>query len=171
MTCPVSPEWVSSCSASDTSSGGKNVHNKRVLATKMNGRDWSSEVVALFLDWELGRVASSCHTAMDLLCQEMREACWVGSESLGSPRSLCSQLPENFSCGTATATKPFSHRGRAVTTKERDVVREMKGEGTGSASPLQSSWLVNVLPLLVQFQHGAPGSEGVSSIFHAALFV
>ena len=40
-------------------------------AIEVVGQDWSSEVVALFLDdWELGRVALSCHMAMDLLCQE-----------------------------------------------------------------------------------------------------
>ena len=32
--------------------------------------------------------------------------------------------PKKFSGGTVTAAKPFSHRGRAVTTEERDVVRE-----------------------------------------------
>ena len=29
--------------------------------------------------------ALSCHMTMDLLCQEMRGACWDSSESLGSP--------------------------------------------------------------------------------------
>ena len=33
---------------------------------------------------------------------------------------------ERFSCGAVTATKPFSHRGRAVTAKEREVVTEMR---------------------------------------------
>ena len=33
---------------------------------------------------------------MDLLCQEMRDACWASSESLGSPCSLCSQCQEGF---------------------------------------------------------------------------
>ena len=34
------------------------------------------EKISLFLeDWELARVALSCHMALDLLCQEMREAC------------------------------------------------------------------------------------------------
>ena len=52
-------------------------------------QDLSSEVVALFLeDWELGRVALNCHMAMDLLCQEVRDACWVISGSLGSVLSL-----------------------------------------------------------------------------------
>ena len=37
-------------------------------------------------------------------------------------------VPKKFSGGTVTAVKPFSHRGRAVTTKEKDVVREMKKE-------------------------------------------
>ena len=45
-------------------------------------------------------------------------------------------MPEQLSCGfvtcgIVTAAKPFSHRGRAVTTKEREVVREkIKEEGT-----------------------------------------
>ena len=45
-------------------------------------------MVALVLeDWELGRVVLSSHMAVDLLCQEMRDASWVSSESLGSPAS------------------------------------------------------------------------------------
>ena len=32
-------------------------------------------------------------------------------------------VPVKFSCGTVTATKPFSHRGRVVTRKEWDLVR------------------------------------------------
>ena len=46
-------------------------------------------MVPLFLkDWELGRVALSCHMTMDLLCQVMRVACWDSSESLGFPCSF-----------------------------------------------------------------------------------
>ena len=64
-------------------------NNNECWAIEVIGQDWSSEVVALFLeDWELGRVALSCHMAMDLLCQEMRDACWVSSESVGSRCSL-----------------------------------------------------------------------------------
>ena len=45
---------------------------------------------------------------MVLLCQEMRDACWDSSESLGSLQS------------TVTANnKPVSHRGRAATVQER----------------------------------------------------
>ena len=33
---------------------------------------------------------------------------------------------KKLSGGSVTAAKPFSRRGRAVATKERDVVREMK---------------------------------------------
>ena len=50
--------------------------------------------------------------AMDFLCQEMRDACWVSSES----------------GGTVTATKPLSQSGKAVTRKEWDVVREKKSK-------------------------------------------
>ena len=53
-------------------------------AIEVIGQDWTSEVVALFLqDWELGRVALSCHMAMDLLCQEMRDVCWDSSGVAG----------------------------------------------------------------------------------------
>ena len=52
-------------------------HNNERRALEVIGQDWSSEVVALFLDdGELARVALSCHMAMDLLCQDMRDACW-----------------------------------------------------------------------------------------------
>ena len=87
--CSMSLEWISSCSASETSFGCEEYeHNNECQATEVIRQDWSSEVAALFLeDWELGRVALSCHMAMDFLCQEMRDACWDSSESLGS---LCS---------------------------------------------------------------------------------
>ena len=55
--------------------------NNECRATDVIWQDWSNGVVALFLeDWGLGRVASSCHMTMDLLCQEMRDACWDSSE-------------------------------------------------------------------------------------------
>ena len=42
-------------------------HNNECRAVEVIGQDWSSEVVALYLeDWELGRVALICHMTMDL---------------------------------------------------------------------------------------------------------
>ena len=93
--CPKSREWVSSCSARETSFGCEvHEHNNKCRQLKSLGQDLSSEVVALFLeDWELGRAALSCHITMDLLCQEMRGACWgSSSESLGSESQLSQQL-------------------------------------------------------------------------------
>ena len=53
------------------------------------GQNWSSEVISLFQeDWEVGRVAISCHLSMDFVCSEMRNACRESSDSLGSPRSV-----------------------------------------------------------------------------------
>ena len=50
--CPMSPEWASSCSASDTSCGGEEYeHNNECRAIEVMGQGWSSEVVALFLEW------------------------------------------------------------------------------------------------------------------------
>ena len=63
--------------------------------------------------------------AMDLLCQEMRDACWVGPESLGFP---CFTEFTVRSSLLELSQQPFSHRGRAVTTKERDVVRTEEGK-------------------------------------------
>ena len=48
------------------------------LALEVIGQNWSGEVVSLSLfleDWELGRVALSCHMAVDFSCQEMSDAC------------------------------------------------------------------------------------------------
>ena len=84
--CPKSPFWSSPCSASVTSGDDEECgHNNECRAIEVIGQDWSSEVVALFLeDWELGRVALSCHMATGFLCQERRDACWDSSWSLGS---------------------------------------------------------------------------------------
>ena len=62
-----SPIWSSPCSASVTSGDDEEYgHNNECQAIEVIGQDWSSEVVALFLEeWELGRVAWSCHMAMD----------------------------------------------------------------------------------------------------------
>ena len=39
--------------------------------------------MSLFLaDWDLARVALSCHIALDSLCQEMHESCCHSKESL-----------------------------------------------------------------------------------------
>ena len=70
----------------------------------------------------------SCQVAMDLLFQEMRDACLVSSEVVGRPPFAVITVPVKFSCGTVTATKLFSHRGRSVTRKEWDVVREKKSK-------------------------------------------
>ena len=58
-------------------------HNNECRAIDVIGQDRSGKVMALFLEDR----ALSCHMTMDLLCQEMRDACWDSSESLGSPRS------------------------------------------------------------------------------------
>ena len=60
--CPKSPGWISSCSTSETSLGCEVYeHNNECQAIEVIGQDWSSEVVALFLeDWELWRVAVGC---------------------------------------------------------------------------------------------------------------
>ena len=40
-----------------------------------SGCMWSGDKISLFLqDWELAKMALSCHMALDMLCQEMNEA-------------------------------------------------------------------------------------------------
>ena len=55
-------------------------------------------------------MASSCHLSMDLLCQEMRDACWGSSESLGSPRSLCLEWQEGRRRCSDAQVPPFNVR-------------------------------------------------------------
>ena len=90
--CRKSPLWrgdgFEGERSEDTSSVESYEHNVDNLAIEVVGQNWSSEVISLFLkDWEVGRVALSCHLSMDLLCQETRDA-W------DSPRSLCSECQE-----------------------------------------------------------------------------
>ena len=45
------------------------------LALKVWGQEQSGVTMSLFLeDWELAKVAMSCHIALDMLCREMHEA-------------------------------------------------------------------------------------------------
>ena len=49
-----------------------NVCNDALHVTRLQG---SGDKISLFLqDWELAKVALSCHMALDMLCQEMNEA-------------------------------------------------------------------------------------------------
>ena len=81
-------------------------------------------------------MASSCHLSMDLLCQEMRDG---RAQSLWILLAPCVRSAKEAS-GTVTAAKPFSHRGPAATTKERDVVREMEKERERRALLSFASW-------------------------------
>ena len=49
-------------------------HNVKSLGLHVIGLNWSGEKISLFLeDWELGRVALSCHIALETLCQARHE--------------------------------------------------------------------------------------------------
>ena len=71
-------EWARSEDASSLVHYERNVDN---LAIEVVGQNWSSEVVSF--PGGLGRRA--CDLAMDLLCQDMRDACKQSSEFAGSP--------------------------------------------------------------------------------------
>ena len=58
----------------ESSSSEQREHNVESLALNVMGQDQSGGKIPLFLeDWELARVALSCHIALNLLCQEMHK--------------------------------------------------------------------------------------------------
>ena len=90
--CPQSRVWGSNAWAG--SEGNTSLehyeHNVGNLAVEVVGQNWSSEVVSLSLfleDWQAWRMAR-------VNGQEKRDACRESSESLGSPRALCSACQE-----------------------------------------------------------------------------
>ena len=79
MDCPKSPMWESEGEAwsedEDASSSGSREGNVCNDALHVIGLYGPGDKISLFLqDWELAPVALSCHTALDMLCQEMHEA-------------------------------------------------------------------------------------------------
>ena len=58
-------------SVSSSSSDENNVGNDALFVIGLHG---SGDTIALFLqDWEVAKVALSCHIALDMLCQELYE--------------------------------------------------------------------------------------------------
>ena len=99
------------------SSSDSREHNVESLALSIFGQNWSGEKISLFLEnWELARVALSCNVALDMFVP-------------GNARGLVAGLPLPEKPTVTGLRTPFSHRGRAVQLKERDVVRENKEKG------------------------------------------
>ena len=112
--CPKSSVWSSGginwAGSESTSSFEEYEQNVESLALEVIGQNWRGEMVSLFLeDWEVGRVALSCHMAMDLLCLEMRDAFWVSSKSRVSPLSPCSQ------CQSSSLVELSQHESPSLT--------------------------------------------------------
>ena len=77
--CPKSPMWESEGEAwsedKSVSSTASHKGNMRNNALHVIGLHGTGDRVSLFLqDWELAKVALTCHMALDTLCQEMDEA-------------------------------------------------------------------------------------------------
>ena len=113
MSCPKSPMWESEGEAwsedENVSSSGSRESNVCKDALHVIGLYGPGDKIAFFMqDWELAMVALSCHMALDMLCQEMYET---------------GQLGDAAERPFVTAWVLSSHRGRAVTDKERVVVR------------------------------------------------
>ena len=79
MGSPKSPKWESEGEAwsedegaSSTASRKASVCNDALHVVGLHGPD---DKISIFLqDWELAKVALSCHMALDMLCQEMHDA-------------------------------------------------------------------------------------------------
>ena len=64
--------WSEDESESSSGSPEGNVSNEALHVIGLYG---PGDKISLFLkDWELAKVALSCHMALDMLCQEMQEA-------------------------------------------------------------------------------------------------
>ena len=80
--CPKSPMWESEGEAwsededaSSTASREGNVCNDALHVVGLHG---PGDKIAISLqDWELAKVALTCHMALDMLCQEMHKAWWM----------------------------------------------------------------------------------------------
>ena len=87
MSCPKSPMWESGDEASSEdesmSSNGSREGNVGNDALPVIGMYGPGDKISLSLkDWELAKVALSCHMPLDMLCQEMHEARWRGCRCL-----------------------------------------------------------------------------------------
>ena len=83
MVCPKSPMWESEGEAwsedERVSSSGSREGNVGNDALHVIGLYGPGDKISLFLkDWELAKVALSCHMALDMLCREVHEAWWWG---------------------------------------------------------------------------------------------
>ena len=103
MGCSKSPMWESEGEAwsedESVSSSGSHEGNVCNDALHVIGLHGSGDKISLFLqDWDLARVALSCHIAVELLCEEMNEAWqWVYL-----PRGLLSR----YECSPLTVDVP-----------------------------------------------------------------
>ena len=81
MGCQISPMWESEGEVwsedESVSSSGSREGNVCNDALHVIGLQLSGCKISLFLqDWELAKVALSCHVPLNMLCQEMNEASW-----------------------------------------------------------------------------------------------
>ena len=64
------------------------------LAVEVVGQNWSSEVISLFLeDWEVGRVALSCHLSVEPVMPRDEGCVWGELGIAGFPSFLVFRVP------------------------------------------------------------------------------
>ena len=133
--CPNKPVWSSGgnyrAGSDGTSSFEDYEHTVDNLALEAVGQNWSSEVVSLFSEessdgggFELPHGQWTFHAKK---CGD----CVLGELNIAGLTSFTVfTVPEQLCCGFVTARKPLSPWTGSDKKKERDVVSEMKGEGT-----------------------------------------
>ena len=76
--CSKSPEWDSGVESWTESEGTLSFdfceHNVESFALHVIGLNWSGEKVFFLEVWEVAMVVLGCHVALNVLCQESREA-------------------------------------------------------------------------------------------------
>ena len=124
---PMSPEWVSPCSASETSLGCEVCeHNDKCGAFEVLGQGLVKRLALFLEDWELGRVALSCHMTVAFLSRNA--GCVLGELRVAWEDSLAEAWVGSLDSQLSQQVKAFLSPWTGCDRKERDVVRELKGK-------------------------------------------
>ena len=118
--------WKYGCTKSPVWSGDglDEERGEDASAIEVVGQNWTSEVISLFLeDWEVGR-ASSCHLSVDLLCQEMRDAC--GAQSLWITLAPCVRSAKEALWWNCHSSNAFLSPWTGCDNKRKNLVRDLK---------------------------------------------
>ena len=124
--CRKSPDWDSEGGSwserEGLSSSYFREHDVESPALHVIGLHWSGEKVSFFLeDWELARVALSCHIALDMFCQEVHEV-WLVAGLLLPERPPCRSMEAFLSPWTGCDNKGEGGGGRKIKERRKGIL-------------------------------------------------